>query len=132
MLHQEAQLVHDNADAGAPDGVRALATVDGRQLVFRHSDIQVELMVQTCRPGPVVWGKVVRADSGLPCAGARAALLDRTDKGLSESCTDAWGEFCLAITGTLSGVLRVEFDGAAFVCWLGVGGSRSAEGASAR
>src|SRR5947207_1930966 len=115
----------DNAEAHAKGGVRAL-DADGRQLVFRHSGLQVELMLQTSRPGPVVWGKVFQADSGRPCAGARATLLDKNERGAPESRSDDWGEFCLAANGGLGGVLRVEYGDEAFVCWLGEGGSRAA------
>jgi hypothetical protein len=94
--------------------------------VFRHGGLQVELMLQTSRPGPVVWGKVFRAESGLPCPGARAALLDRAENGSSDTQTDDWGEFCLATAGGVGGVLRVEFAGETFVCFLGDGGSRAA------
>jgi hypothetical protein len=125
VVLKEAELMLDNADTGVPGGVRAL-DADGRQLVFRHGELQVELMLQTSRPGPVVWGKVFRADNGLPCAGARAALLDRTQIGSADTQTDDWGEFCLATSGGVGGVLRVECDGETFVCFLGDGGSRAA------
>ena len=124
MYATEAELVLDNLESGAPGGVGALDG-DGRQLVFRHSGLQVELMLQTSRPAPVVWGKVVRSADGAPCCGARAALLDRSE-GHDEVRADDWGEFCLATSGGLGGVLRVAVDGDAFVCWLGAGGSRAA------
>jgi hypothetical protein len=116
--------VLDNADAGAPEGVRALDG-DGRQLVFRHGGLQVELMLQTSRPGPVLWGKLFEAGSGAPCAGACVTLLDRPEQGSGECSADAWGEFCLSVKGSLGGVLRVTFGDEAFVCWLGDGGSRA-------
>ena len=133
MLSRKAELVLDNAEAGVPGGVRALDG-DGRQLVFRHGGIQVELMLQTSRPGPVVWGKMFRAESGQPCAGARATLLDRLQNGAAQTRTDDWGEFCLATRGDVGGILRVECGDDAFVCWLGTGGSRAPalEGVCAR
>jgi hypothetical protein len=119
----QAELVLDNSDAGAPDGVRCLDR-DGRQLVFRHAGLQVELMLQTSRPGPVVWGKMLQAASGEPCADARATLLDRFERSSAESRTDAWGEFCLAAAGGMGGVLRMEYGDDSFECALGTGSSR--------
>jgi len=131
MTAHHAEIVLDTATAGLPRGVRAL-DADGRQLVFRQCGVQVEVMLQSSRRGPVLWGKVLRTGSGLPCSDARAVVIDRANGESADARTDVFGEFRLASAGGLGGVLRVEFEDDAFVCWLGVGGSRPATEVGAR
>jgi hypothetical protein len=117
MTPSVAQVVHDNGETRVAGGVRALDG-DGRQLVFRHGGVQVELMLQTGRPGPVVWGKVLREDTGMPCPGARTTLLGGAGETSAATRTDAWGEFWLATAGDPHTGLRVEYGGDEFVCCI--------------
>jgi hypothetical protein len=122
MTPKRADVVFDNAKDRPVTGIRSLDT-DGRQLVYRHHAFQVELLLQRSRSGSVVWGRMLRTDTGLPCEGAKVTRLERAKTAAAETLTDVWGEFWLPAAGEPTIELQVGSEVGEFVCTLDEAGA---------
>lgn len=117
-----AELFVDTARGPARLGERAM-TADGRQLVFRHAGLQLDVMLQCGGPSATfVWGQLCHSGSGRPCIGAHVTLVgdgvgDGTG-GHAASATDAFGEFSFTAPRIVEGALGVTTGSARFLCWI--------------
>src|SRR6185436_2083352 len=97
-------------------------SADGRQLVYRHGGLQIDLMLQAGGPAATfVWGQLCHTGTGRPCAGANVTYLDDHANRLTESATDAFGEFSFTAPKIVEGAIEVTAGASRFLCWLAPG-----------